>query len=77
MDTVPQIISTRDLFSLNHVFEQELVVWKQLHLFLEQVMDEEIRELFHALMVMHYNHLQLLLSILKGERQVEEDEDED
>ncbi len=77
MDTVPQIISTRDLFSLNHAFEQELVVWKQLHLFLEQVMDEEIRELFHALMVMHYNHLQLLLSILKGERQVEEDEDED
>lgn len=77
MDTVPQIISTRDLFSLKRAFEQELVLWKQLYLFLEQGMDEEIVELFHALMVMHYNHLQLHLSILKGDRQVEEDEDED
>ena len=77
MDTVPQIISIQDLFSLKQSFEQSIVVWKQLHLFLEQVEDEEIRELFHSLKVMHYNHLQLILSILKGERQVEEESNED
>ena len=77
MDTVPQIISIQDLFSLKQSFEQSIIVWKQHHLFLEQVEDEEIRELFHSLMVMHYNHLQLILSILKGERQVEEESNED
>lgn len=77
MDTVPQIISVRDLFSLKQSFNQNLILWKQLRLFLERVEDEEIRELFHSLMVMHYNHLQLILSILKGERQVEEESNED
>lgn len=77
MDTVPQIISVRDLFSLKQSFNQNLILWKQLRLFLEQVEDEEIRELFHSLMVMHYNHLQLILSIIKGERQVEEESNED
>lgn len=77
MDTVPQIISVRDLFSLKQSFNQNLILWKQLRLFLERVEDEEIRELFHSLMVMHYNHLQLILSIIKGERQVEEESNED
>ena len=77
MDTVPQIISVRDLFSLKQSFNQNLILWKQLRLFLEQVEDEEIRELFHSLMVMHYNHLQLILSIIKGERRVEEGSNED
>ena len=69
MDTVPQIISVRDLFSLKQSFNQNLILWKQLRLFLERVEDEEIRELFHSLMVMHYNHLQLILSIIKGEKE--------
>lgn len=77
MDTVPQIISVRDLFSLKQSFNQNLILWKQLRLFLERVEDEEIRELFHSLIVMHYNHLQLILSIIKGERQVEEESNED
>ncbi len=77
MDTVPQIISVQDLFSLQQVFQQNLLAWKQLHSFLDHVEDEDIREVCHFLLVMHYNHLQLLLSILKGERQVEEDNDED
>ena len=77
MDTVPQIISIQDLFSLKQSFEQSIIVWKQLHLLLNKEENRRNKELFHSLMVMHYNHLQLILSILKGERQVEEESNED
>ena len=77
MDTVPQIISVRDLFSLKQAFNQNLILWRQLCHFFFFLEDEEIKELFHALMVMHYNHLQLILSIIKGERRVEEGSNED
>ena len=44
MDTVPQIISTKDLAYLSDMFEWNYTALKQINHFINEVQDSEIKE---------------------------------
>lgn len=67
MDTVPQIISTKDLAYISDMFEWNLIAFKQINHFIGEVKDEEIKEVFERLRNMHEEHLHFMISILKKE----------
>lgn len=76
MDTVPQIISTKDLAYLSDMFEWNQTVFKQINHFINEVEDGEVKELLERLRNMHEDHLHFIISILKKE-EYEECECED
>ena len=67
MDTVPQIISTKDLSYLSDMFEWNYTAFKQINHFIEEVKDNEIKELLESIRNMHEDHLHFIVSILKKE----------
>lgn len=67
MDTVPQIISTKDLSYLSDMFEWNYIAFKQINHFIEEVKDNEIKELLESIRNMHEDHLRFIVSILKKE----------
>lgn len=67
MDTVPQIISTKDLAYLSDMFEWNYNAFKQINHFISEVKDKEINELLERIRNMHEDHLQFIISILKKE----------
>ena len=67
MDTVPQIISTKDLSYLSDMFEWNITAFKQVNHFIGEVKDEEVKELLESLRNMHEEHLHFIVSILKKE----------
>ena len=76
MDTVPQIISTKDLAYLSDMFEWNYIAFKQINHFINEVKDEEVKELLERFRNMHEDHLNFIISILKKE-EFDEDEDDD
>lgn len=76
MDTVPQIISTKDLAYLSDMFEWNYTAFKQINHFINEVKDEEVKELLERFRNMHEDHLSFIISILKKE-EFDEDEDDD
>ncbi len=73
MDTVPKMISTKDLAYLSDIFEWNFTACKELKHFEKEVENEKVKELINGLSEMHYQHLELVLSILKGEDEMEEE----
>lgn len=68
MDTVPQIISTKDLSYISDMFEWNYNAHKKINHFIGEVKNEEVKEILESASTMHYNHLQYLISILSGEK---------
>ena len=77
MDTVPQIISTKDLSYIADMFEWNYNAYKQINHFIKEVKSEEIQEVLENASNMHYNHLQYLIAILTGEKYELYEEEED
>lgn len=75
MDTVPQIISTKDLSYISDMFEWNYNAYKQINHFIGEVKNEEIKEVLESASNMHYNHLQYLIAILSGEKYEFEEDD--
>ena len=73
MDTVPKMISTKDLAYLSDIFEWNFTAYKELKHFEKEVENEKVQELINGWAEMHYQHLELVLSILKGEDEMEEE----
>ena len=71
MDTVPQIISTKDLSYLSDMFEWNYTALKQINHFMGEVKDNEIKELLESIRNMHEDHLRFIVSILKKEEDEE------
>jgi len=69
METVPQIISTKDLAYISDMFNWNYTAYKQIHHYIGEVKQQEIKELLESIMNMHYNHLLSLVSILKGDKE--------
>lgn len=74
MDTVPKMISTKDLSYLEDMFHWNFTAFKQLVHFSNEVENEEIQELFQGLSEMHYQHMSWILAILRKEDLSEEEE---
>ncbi len=73
MDTVPKMISTKDLSYLEDMFHWNFTAFKQLVHFSNEVENEEIQELFQSLSEMHYQHMAWILAILRKEDLSEEE----
>jgi uncharacterized protein YktB (UPF0637 family) len=67
MDTIPQIISTKDLAYLSDMFEWNYNAFKQINHFIDEVKDDEIKELLERFRNMHEDHMHYIISILKKE----------
>ena len=76
MDTVPQIISTKDLAYISDMFEWNYTAYKEINHFIGEVESGEIKELLESACSMHYNHLQYLMAILSGEKEEYYEEDD-
>lgn len=76
MDTVPQIISTKDLAYLSDMFEWNETAFKQINHFIDEVTDEKIKELLERFRNMHEDHMHFIISILKKEEYDEYDSEE-
>lgn len=67
METVPQIISTKDLAYLSDMFEWNYNAFKQINHFINEVKDEEVKELLERFRNMHEDHLHFIISAMKKE----------
>lgn len=67
MDTVPQIISTKDLSYLSDMFNWNFNAFKQVNHFVEEVESEEVKDLLERIVNMHYEHLYYIIALLKNE----------
>lgn len=67
MDSIPQMISTKDFAYLSDMFEWNYQAFKQINHFVSEVKDEEIKELLERFRNMHEDHLHFIISILKKE----------
>lgn len=76
MDTVPQMISTKDLTYISDMFEWNYNAYKQINHFISEVKIEEVKEVLESAKNMHYNHLLYLNAILSGETYELEEEDD-
>lgn len=67
MNTVPQIISTKDLAYLSDMFEWNQMAFKQINHFISEVKDNNVKELLERFRNMHEDHMHFIISILKKE----------
>jgi len=67
MDTIPQIISTKDLAYLSDMFQWNETAFKQINHFIGEVQDEQVKELLERFRNMHEDHMNFIISILKKE----------
>ncbi len=66
MNTVPNIISTKDLSYLEDMFNWHFNASKKAHHFSEEVQDEEIKKALVDAALMHANAAREIVNILKG-----------
>ncbi len=69
MNSVPQMISTKDLSYISDMFEWMITASKKANHFVNEVQDPEIKELLKEVAMMHAKHCQKLVSILQGGNQ--------
>ena len=74
MDTIPQMISTKDLAYLSDMFEWNYHAFKQINHYLGEVEEEKIKDLLEDFKNMHHDHMEFIISILRKE-EYEECED--
>lgn len=67
MDTVPQIISTKDLAYLSDIFELNYNAFKLINHFMNEVEDEKIKDLFESIRNIHEEHMNYIITILNKE----------
>lgn len=67
METIPQMISTKDLAYLSDMFEWNYNAFKQINHFIQEVKDGEVKELLERFRNMHEDHLHFIISALKKE----------
>lgn len=72
MNTVPQMISTKDLAYLSDMFEWNYTAFKQINHFISEVEDTKVKEILERLRNMHEDHMNFMISILKKEEYEEE-----
>lgn len=72
MNSVPQMISTKDFAYLSDMFEWNYTAFKQINHYVQEVQDEQIKELFERIRNMHEDHMNFIISILKKEEYEEE-----
>ena len=77
MDTIPQIISTKDLTYLSDMFNWNYNAFKKINHFIDEVTDVEIKETLERIRNMHEDHLRYIISILKQEEYENDEEMED
>lgn len=66
METVPNIISTKDLAYLSDMFHWNFVAAKEINHFKNEVKDESIKEILEDALRMHTVHCKFILTILQG-----------
>lgn len=66
MNTVPNIISTKDLAYLEDMFNWNFNASKKAHHFQSEVKDPEIAKMMEEAATMHANHAKKILSLLGG-----------
>lgn len=66
MDTVPNIISTKDLAYLTDMFHWNFVAAKEIYHFMNEVKEEGIKEILEDAFRMHTVHCKFILTILQG-----------
>lgn len=67
IDTIPQMISTKDLAYLSDMFHWNYNAYKEIDHFITEVKNEEIKEMLERVRNMHEDHLHFIISILKKE----------
>ena len=72
MESVPHIISTKDLAYISDMFEWNFVASKEIYHFASEVENESFKDLLLEVARMHAIHCRFLLSILQGEDMDEE-----
>lgn len=75
METVPNIISTKDFAYISDMFQWNFVAAKEIHHFASEVNNEEFKSLLLDIATMHSEHCHFLLSILQGGEIDEQQED--
>lgn len=75
METVPNIISTKDFSYLSDMFQWNFVAAKEISHFASHVEKEEIKVVLEDIAMMHADHCRFLLSILQGGEEDEQQED--
>lgn len=67
MDTVPQIISTKDLSYLSDMFNWNYNAFKEVNHFISEVQDEKIKNLLERVCNMHEDHMYFIISAMRKE----------
>lgn len=65
MNTVPLMISTKDLSYIADMFEWNFVASKKANHFVLQMIDPEVKELIQRVCLMHSEHCKELVNILR------------
>lgn len=66
MECVPDIISTKDLAYLSDIFNWNFNVSKKAYFFSTNVLDEELKDIFYDIALMHSSICNKIISILEG-----------
>lgn len=67
MDTVPKIISTKDLSYLSDMFEWNYTAFKQVNHYISEVKNEDVKDLLERVRNMHEDHMNFIIAIMKDE----------
>ena len=65
MNTVPLMISTKDLAYISDMFEWNFTASKKTYHFTQEIKDEELKELADRVCKMHSEHCRRLVNILR------------
>lgn len=65
MNTVPLMISTKDLAYITDMFEWNFIASKKAQHFANEIIDPEIKELIERVSQMHAEHCRKLVNILR------------
>jgi len=74
MDTIPKIISTKDLAYLSDMFEWNYTAFKQINHYINEVNNNDIKELLERIRNMHEDHMNFIVAIMKDEDYCDSDE---
>ncbi len=65
MNTVPLMISTKDLAYISDMFDWNFIASKKARHFANEITDPEIKELIERVSTMHAEHCRKLINILR------------
>ncbi|HHT38304.1 MAG TPA: spore coat protein [Mollicutes bacterium] len=66
MDTVPVMISSKDLDYIKDMLNWNFIAAKKANHYLQHIQDEEVATLIKEVSEMHKRHYDMLLNILQG-----------